>query len=71
MTAPVYRCPLTARTYPAGTKITFHINGERGRDKTGVLMQGAEGEWKVLSKAGILPIATTGRAVAPQSIRRT
>jgi hypothetical protein len=74
---PVYRCPLTGQLYPDGTAIFCRVNGECGSARKGVLMWCASGAWKVLSKrqgekshGEILTIATTGRAIAPQSIRK-
>ena len=71
-----YTCPLTAQTYPEGSKVTFHVNGESGKSWTGYLVHSMTGEWKIIAKSPqkrngeILPIATTGRAVAPQTIRK-
>lgn len=77
MNTPAYRCPLTAQIYPVGTKITFHVNGEPGRARVGVIMQSADGSWKVIAKSRtggkngeIFLIDTKGRAAAPQSIKR-
>ena len=77
MSANGYRCPLTAQVYPQGTKVSFHVNGERGKNRLGIIMQSGTGDWKIIAKSTakkgrgeIFPIAATGRAASPQSIRK-
>ncbi len=73
MSTPTYQCPLTGQLYPQGTAVYFRIVGERGHERYGILMRCATGAWKVITKIGgqgeILPIASEGRAAAPQTIR--
>ena len=77
MTKPVYRCPLTAQIYRDGEAIFFRLarsGTTQERERKGVLIYCKSGAWKVIAKIGkcgeILPIAESGRAAAPQTIRK-